>query len=108
MSNTRLFVIAGLSLAIGLALFVSPLASSKPDGLERVATDKRFIDAAGDHALKDSPVADYTVKGIDDSRWSTAVSGLVGVLVTFGVGMGVFALLRTFRTSARDAGAGDR
>lgn len=98
MSNTKLFVIAGLLVAIGLALFVSPLASSEPDGLERVAKDKGFIDAAEDHALNDSPVADYAVKGIDDPRWSTAVSGIIGVAVTFGVGLGIFALLRTVRS----------
>jgi hypothetical protein len=107
-SNTKLFVMAGLLIAAGLALFVSPLASSEPDGLERVATDEGFIDAAGDHALKDNPVADYSVKGIDDDRWSTAISGLIGVLVTFGVGVGVFALLRTFRSPAREMEAGDR
>ena len=108
MSNTKLFVIAGLLLAAGMSLFVSPLSSSKPDGLERVATDRGFIDTARDHALKDSPVADYAVKGIDDARWSTAFSGLVGVLVTFGLGVGVFALVRSLRPPARDARTGDR
>ena len=35
-SNIRLFVVAGLLVGLGLALFVSPFASSSPDGLEKV------------------------------------------------------------------------
>ena len=42
-------VIGGLIVALGLAFFVSPLASSSPDGLEKVATDEGFIDTARDH-----------------------------------------------------------
>jgi cobalt/nickel transport protein len=93
-SGSRLFVVAGLLVATGLALFVSPLASSEPDGLERVAENAGFASTADDHALENGPVADYSVRGIDDERWSTAVSGLIGVLITFGIGLGVFALLR--------------
>lgn len=102
MSNPKLFVIAGLLVAIGLALFVSPLASSQPDGLERVATDEGFIDTAEDHAMTDSPVAGYSVRGINDERWSTALSGLIGVLVTFGVGVALFAFMRTMKREPAD------
>lgn len=104
MSSSRLFVIAGLLVAAGLALFVSPLASSEPDGLERVAGDVGFASTADDHALENGPVADYSFRGIEDERWSTAVSGLIGVLMTFGIGLGLFALLRR---RSRPPGAGE-
>ena len=97
-SNMRLLLIAGLLLAIGLALVVSPFASSSPDGLEKVATDKGFLETAKDHLFSDSPLADYAVKGVDNERLSTGLSGLIGVLITFGVGWGLFALVRGRRS----------
>jgi hypothetical protein len=104
-SNSRLFLIAGLLVTIGLALVVSGFASSSPDGLEKVAGDKGFLETAKDHLLADSPLADYAVKGVDNERLSTGLSGLIGVLITFGVGLGLFALLRTMRSGA-GSGAG--
>lgn len=95
-SNTRIFVVAGLLLAVALGLFVSPLASSEPDGLERVAIDEGFDDAAEDSAVADSPLADYALDG-DDEGMSGAISGVIGILVTFGVGTGVFGVLRVVR-----------
>ena len=105
-SNLRLFVIAGLLVAIGLALVVSGFASSSPDGLEKVAGDKGFLETAKDHLFADGPVADYAVKGVDNERLSTGLAGLIGVLITFGVGLGVFALVRAMRPGSGDAGAG--
>jgi cobalt/nickel transport protein len=97
-SNLRLFLIGGLLVTAGLALFVSGFASSSPDGLEKVAGDKGFLQMARDHLFAGGPLAGYAVKGIDNERLSTGVSGLIGVLVTFGVGFALFALLRAFRT----------
>jgi hypothetical protein len=100
-SNLRLFLLGGLLVAAGLALFVSGFASSSPDGLEKVAGDKGFLQTARDHLVADGPLAGYTGRGIDDQRLSTGVSGLIGVLVTFGVGLALFALMRAVR-SGRD------
>ena len=102
-SNARLFVVAGLLVALGLAVFVSPFASSEPDGLEKVATEQGFEGSADDHDLSSSPVADYRVDGVEDDRVATGLAGLVGVLVTFGLALGAFALLRVLRPS-EDAG----
>ena len=100
-SNLRLFLLGGLLVAAGLALFVSGFASGSPDGLEKVAQDKGFLQQARDHLFADGPLAGYTVRGIDDQRLSTGVSGLIGVLVTFGLGLALFALVRAMR-SGRD------
>jgi hypothetical protein len=96
-SNLRLLLLGGLLVAIGLALLVSGLASSEPDGLERVATDKGFLGTARDHLFADGPLADYGVKGVENERLSTGLSRLIGVLVTFGVGLSLFALARALR-----------
>jgi F0F1-type ATP synthase assembly protein I len=96
-TNVALFLVAGLLVAAGLALLASPFADSSPDGLEKVAEDKGFRDTAKEHDLAESPVADYDVAPIGDERLSTGVAGLIGVLVTFGLGLAVFALVRALR-----------
>ena len=96
-SNVRLFVLAGLLVALGLGILVSPWASGSPDGLERVALDQGFAEDARDHALEDGPLAGYGVEGVEDERVGRALAGPVGVLVTFGVGLALFGLLRVVR-----------
>lgn len=91
------FVVAGLALALGLAVLVSPWADPDPDGLERVAEAQGFAETARDHDLSDSPFADYAVRGVSDERLSTGLAGLVGALLTFGVGSLLFGLLRRRR-----------
>lgn len=102
-TNVRIFVLAGLLLAVALGLFVSPLASSEPDGLERVAIDEGFDEAGEDSAVADSPLADYGIDGSDEGL-SGPISGVIGILVTFGIGMGVFGVLRVLRERS-DTGA---
>ncbi|MEX2276085.1 MAG: PDGLE domain-containing protein [Actinomycetota bacterium] len=96
--NLSLFIVGGLIVALGLAFFLSPLASGSPDGLEKVAGEHGFIDTAEDHALSDSPLADYSADGIENEAVSTGVAGIIGVVITFGVGMLLFASLRTYRS----------
>jgi hypothetical protein len=96
-TNLMLFVIGGLVVALGLAFFVSPLASSSPDGLEKVAIDQGFDETAEDHALAEGPLADYGVEGVEDEGLSTGLAGIIGVAITFGVGMILFGALRAFR-----------
>lgn len=95
--STLVFVLIGLVIAIGLAVFVAPWASSSPDGLERVASDEGFAAAADDHRLADGPLADYGVDGIDDDATATGVSGIVGIVVTFALGLVLFGALRLWR-----------
>jgi cobalt/nickel transport system permease protein len=99
--NLRLFLLAGLLVGVGLALFVSPFASSQPDGLEKVAAEEGFGDAAENHDGADGPLADYGVEGVDDARVGTAMAGLIGMLVTFGVGLALFAVARALRGRPR-------
>src|SRR3546814_4253661 len=66
------FWVAGLVVTLLLAAGVSQLASSEPDGLERVAEDEGFSDAAEEHDLAGSPLADYGVEGVDRSEEHTS------------------------------------
>jgi cobalt/nickel transport protein len=102
-SNLRMFLAGGLLATVGLALVVSGFASSSPDGLEKVAEDKGFLGTARDHLVADGPLAGYAVRGVDNERLSTGLSGLIGVLITFGVGLALFALVRVVRSRRDDS-----
>jgi len=95
-----LFVVGGLLVAIGLAMLVSGFASAEPDGLDKVAEDHGIAAFAKEHLFENGPLAGYAVKGVGNDRLGTAISGLIGVLVTFGVGLALFALLRAMRSGS--------
>jgi hypothetical protein len=88
----RLFTILALALAIGLGTALSPFASSSPDGLEKVAQRKAFLDhgRTQDKAL----LSDYAIPGVHDSRLATGLAGFAGTLGVFLVGYGVAAVVR--------------
>jgi cobalt/nickel transport protein len=103
MSRRNAFLLAGLVVSLLLAGIVSGFASGDPDGLEKVAEDKGFLETAEDHALADGPLADYTVRGVENERVSTGLAGVLGVGLTFAFGLGLFALVkRRDRASATD------
>ncbi len=94
-TSLKLFTALALAVAVGLATAVSPFASGEPDGLERVAHDKAFVDRGKLHAVQqDAPVPDYAFPGIRDARVATGVAGFTGTLAVFAIGYGIAAMLR--------------
>jgi hypothetical protein len=91
----RLFTILALAVAIGLATGLSPYASASPDGLEKVAENKAFLEQGRLHSIQeDSPVPDYAFPGIDNARVATGLAGFVGTLGVFAVGFGIASVAR--------------
>ena len=70
---------------------LAPLASSSPDGLERVAEDKGFI-GLGEEAPY-QVIADYIFPGIENEAVATILAGIFGTLILFGVAYGIAWLL---------------
>lgn len=105
MTRNRGFLLAGLLLALVLAGVVSGFASSDPDGLEKVAEDKGFAATADEHALADSPLADYG-RPDDGEGIGTPLAGVVGVGVTFAFGLGLFALVKRRDSAGQPGSAG--
>jgi len=98
--NTKKFYLGGAIVTLILAGVVSFYASSNPDGLEKVAEKIGFIKTAKEHSISDSPLADYGVKGIENSRVSVGTAGVIGVIVTGGIASVLFlALARKKRDS---------
>ena len=80
-----------LLLALLLAV-LSPLASSSPDGLEKVAEDKGFMAGALEPIFNIIP--DYVVPGVASETLATILAGVIGILILFGVGYGLARLLK--------------
>jgi hypothetical protein len=80
-----------LIFALLLAL-LSPLASSSPDGLERVAEDKGFIERAGEVIFQVIP--DYSLPGISNQALATILAAIIGTLLIFGIAYGLAQLLK--------------
>jgi hypothetical protein len=95
------FLGIGLLVALLVAGVLSGFASSSPDGLERVSIDRGFDQAAADSAVAGSPLADYTVDGVDNGRLSTGLAGIIGVALTLAVSAGLFYGLRLYGKARR-------
>ncbi|MEU0954231.1 energy-coupling factor ABC transporter permease [Streptomyces niveus] len=102
--SPRGLLAAGLGTALLLAGVVSFYASANPDGLEKVAADKGFDKKVEEHAAADSPLADYGIADISDSRLSGGLAGVIGVGATVAVGSGIFYVVQRRRTT-RNASA---
>ena len=107
------FLIATLVVAGGL----SYLASSSPDGLDAATlrgcetigsdgaeqlTGQCIAQSAHDHALADSPLADYTLGG---ASGGVGVAGVIGAVATLAVASLLFWVLA--RSRANRAAAAD-
>lgn len=85
--------IFGLGIALLLAI-ASPLASANPDGLEWVAEQKGFLDAAKEPLFKIVP--DYTLPGVSNSALALILAGVLGTLLVFVLAL-VLAYIRKQR-----------
>lgn len=85
------WVALGLVLAAVVVVLAAAFASPDPDGLERVAEDHGFIERAEDALFQVIP--DYVLPGISDPLLATVGAGLIGLLVVFGLVVGLGRLL---------------
>lgn len=85
----KIFILIIAIAALAVALFLSPFASTYPDGLEKVADKLGFADKASSFVNFKFIIPDYTFPGINSSFWQTSLAGFFGVLIIFAV----FALI---------------
>jgi cobalt/nickel transport system permease protein len=83
-------VVAGLAIALAVAVFLAPIASEHPDGLEYVGGKLGFLKEEAPMIVP-APIPDYqlAILGAGHVKAATAVAGVVGTLVVFGVGLGL-------------------
>ena len=101
-TSIRIFTVLALAVAVGLATAVSPYASASPDGLEKVAQKKEFLDDGKLHSVQDeSPIPDYAFPGVENERVATGLAGFFGTLGVFAIGFGIAFVLRRRPDSGR-------
>ncbi|AZG44739.1 PDGLE domain-containing protein [Gordonia insulae] len=116
--SRRTFLAAFAVAALLIAGIVSYAASSSPDGLDSATlrgcetvevngaeelSGNCIAQHATDHAMASSPLADYSVRGIG---YTNGIAGVIGVLVTLAVAVGLFWLIAS-RRSARSTSSAD-
>jgi hypothetical protein len=84
--------LSGLVICVVIGGFFSLFASQSPDGLERVAEDKEFIEAAKESSFEIMP--DYAIPEIRSDALSASFAGIIGVIIMMMLGYGVGILLR--------------
>ncbi len=121
--SIMVFTLAGLAIAVALALIVSPWASSSPDGLEKVAEDKGFLEKAEETepAWENAPIPDYAMPGFtkeavdeetgevveEPTRLATALAGLAGTVGIFLLAWGLALVLKKSRGEREVESPGD-
>jgi cobalt/nickel transport system permease protein len=77
-------------LALSSAALLSTVASTHPDGLERVATDLGFAVEGPTSILSGGPLQDYALSGMSGSA-ATSAAGLLGLALTSAVAVALVA-----------------
>jgi cobalt/nickel transport system permease protein len=100
------FVAGAVVVAVALAVLVSPFASSSPDGLEKVAADNGFEEAAAEQPVWDeAPIPDYLFPGIQSEGVATAVAGAIGTFALFVLLLAIGRVLGRRRLQVSPEGA---
>ncbi len=105
--RNRKFLLVGLGVALIVAIFVSPFASSDPDGLDRVSQDLEFEDKASEDVPAEklpfyAVFEEYALRGVPETL-ATPLAGLAGTLVTFGIAWGAGKLLTNRQEDAENS-----
>ncbi|MBU1130935.1 PDGLE domain-containing protein [Patescibacteria group bacterium] len=77
--KVRFILIISLLISGALSIF----ASSYPDGLEKVAEDKDFLESA--ISWWGGLIPDYAMPGVASGKLATALAGIIGALIVFGL-----------------------
>ena len=86
-SSAGAFAAGAMGIALAIAAFVSPFASSLPDGLDRAAERLGF--AARAHAEWAAPFAGYALPFSASPVVATALAGIAGTLAAAGIAWAV-------------------
>ena len=103
-TGKALFAVGAVLVALLLAAFASPFASTAPDGLNKVAIDKGFDRHAEESAVAGSPLAGYAVEDVQNEKVSKGLAGIDGVAITLLIAGALFGGL-WFASRRRAAGS---
>lgn len=102
MKRSVRFIAVGLGISLILAFFFSALASSFPDGLEKVIerlVAGREIEETG--RVPFAPLPEYGFPGVHSEWLSTGIAGVIGTVVVFAAVLFLGKALAKRKSSAR-------
>lgn len=94
------WIVAGMAIAL-FVVILSPLASTNPDGLNRVAINLGFIHTAQSRV---GPLAGYTIPFLANASVSKIAAGVIGVLATLALAIFAGRMLIANHKSGLDTG----
>ena len=84
--NTIIVVITTIVISLLIATFLSPFASTFPDGLEKIAERLGFAEKATEVVnSKFFIIKDYSISFTGNPFWKGALAGLFGVLIVLAI-----------------------
>jgi cobalt/nickel transport protein len=92
-SRNKKFIIAGVVIAIVIAILAPFLASSNPDGLESAA-EKLNPGVLESAPAVNSPMPDYIIPSLGEDPISGAIAIVIGVVIVFVLAFGVGYVLK--------------
>ena len=96
-------LVVGIGIALLITLF-APLASSEPDGLEKVAENEGFITEAEDAPYE--VIADYVLPWVDNEDLATILAGMIGVFIVASISLAAAFVLWRARGARRSMAGG--
>jgi ABC-type Fe3+ transport system permease subunit len=84
------YLIAVCAIVAFLVVFI-PLASTNPDGLEKVAIS---LGAHEGNSFWSGILPDYSVSGVGNNYLSTLIAGIIGVVLVLAVGLFISRALK--------------
>ena len=88
------FILVAMAIALAIAAFAAPFASSAPDGLDKCLQDQQLEERGGEKAVwTRAPLAGYKVNGVRNESLATGIAGAAGTLAVFGVAFGLAKVL---------------
>lgn len=99
--KTKWFILIALLVSLFIGFIVSPFASTLPDGMEKVAIEKGFMEKGeGWQAWNNAPFPDYETIGLGGGI-TTGLAGLVGTLSVFVTAYAVANIIKLRRKDKR-------
>ncbi len=84
--KNRNLIIGGLAIALIIAILAPFLASSNPDGLDSTA---QSLEVPESEAAIQSPLADYSIPGMEENPLGGAIALIVGTVLVLLVALGL-------------------
>jgi cobalt/nickel transport system permease protein len=97
-TNSAAVAAGVVGVALGIAAFLSPFASTLPDGLESAAERLGFATHAT--TIWSAPIPDYLIPFVSSARIATAVAGAIGTLAVMIIAWVISRGLHTARDAA--------